>query len=127
MPILDALRRITQCLNEATDLDQALTHVVHGVKAHLAVDACSVYLSDASETCFVLMATGGFDPRAVGLVRFGPGEGLVGLVIERQRPINLSNAQDIRAFATCPSCSGNAPTTPSLACPSSICASRWGR
>src|SRR5450631_3925113 len=91
--MLDTLRRITQKLNEATDLDQALALVVRGVKERLAVDACSAYLVDASETSFVLVATDGFDPRAVGSVRFARGEGLVGLVVERQCPINLSNAQ----------------------------------
>ena len=90
--MLDTLRHLTQRLNEATDLDQALTLVVRGVKERMAVDACSVYLVDASETSFVLVATDGFDPRAVGSVRFARGEGLVGLVVERQRPINLSNA-----------------------------------
>jgi phosphotransferase system enzyme I (PtsP) len=91
--MLDTLQRITQKLNEATDLDQALTLVVRSVKERLAVDACSAYLVDASETSFVLVATDGFDPRAVGSVRFARGEGLVGLVVERQCPINLSNAQ----------------------------------
>lgn len=92
-PMLDTLRRITQKLNEATDLDQALALVVRDVKERLAVDACSAYLVDASETSFVLVATDGFDPRAVGSVRFARGEGLVGLVVERQCPISLSNAQ----------------------------------
>ena len=91
--MLDTLRRITQKLNEATDLDQALALVVRGVKERLAVDACSAYLVDASETSFVLVATDGFDPRAVGSVRFARGEGLVGLVVERQCPVSLSNAQ----------------------------------
>lgn len=91
--MLDTLRRITQKINEATDLDQALALVVRGVKERLAVDACSAYLVDASETSFVLVATDGFDPRAVGSVRFARGEGLVGLVVERQCPVSLSNAQ----------------------------------
>ncbi len=91
--MLDTLQRITKQLNEATDLDQALALVVRGVKERLAVDACSAYLVDASETSFVLVATDGFDPRAVGSVRFARGEGLVGLVVEWQCPVNLSNVQ----------------------------------
>lgn len=100
--MLDTLRRITQQLNEATDLDQALALVVRGVKERMAVDACSVYLVDASETSFVLVATDGFDPRAVGSVRFARGEGLVGLVVERQSPVNLSNAQSHPRFRHLP-------------------------
>jgi phosphotransferase system, enzyme I, PtsP len=91
--MLGTLRRITQELNGAIDLDQALALVVRRVKERLAVDACSVYLADASQTSFVLVATDGFDPRAVGSVRFARGQGLIGLVVERQCPINLSNTQ----------------------------------
>ncbi|MBE0547853.1 MAG: phosphoenolpyruvate--protein phosphotransferase [Rubrivivax sp.] len=100
--MLDTLRRLTQALNNTTDLDTGLAVVVHGVKTQLAVDACSVYLVDASDTGFVLVATDGFDPRAVGSVRFARGEGLVGLVVERQRPISLSNAQDHPRFRHLP-------------------------
>jgi phosphotransferase system, enzyme I, PtsP len=96
--MLDALQRITDTLNNATNLDEGLAIVVRGIKQHLAVDLCSVYLLDASETSFVLMATDGLDPRSVGAMRFGRGEGLVGLVVERQRPISLSNAQEHPRF-----------------------------
>jgi len=90
--MLETLRHLTQRLNEATDLQQAMAFVVRAVKDRLAVDACSIYLVDASGVNFVLVATDGFDPRAVGSVRFARGEGLVGLVIERQCPISLSDA-----------------------------------
>lgn len=92
--MLDTLRRITHTLSNATNRDEGLAVVVRDVKEHLAVDVCSVYLLDASETSFVLMATDGLDPRAVGALRFGRGEGLVGLVVEHQSPISLSNAQE---------------------------------
>ena len=98
----DALRSLTQALDDATDLESALAAVVHGVKKRLAADACSVYLADASDTGFVLVATDGFDPHAVGAVRFARGEGLVGLVVERQRPVNLSNAHDHPRFRHLP-------------------------
>ena len=90
--MLETLRHLTQRLYSAADLEQAMSFVVRGVKERLAVDACSVYLVDASGVSFVLVATDGFDPRAVGSVRFALGEGLVGLVIERQCPVNLSDA-----------------------------------
>jgi phosphotransferase system enzyme I (PtsP) len=96
--MLDTLRRITHALNNATNLDEGLEVVVREVKKHLAVDVCSVYLLDTSETSFVLMATDGLDPRAVGAVRLGRGEGLVGLVVEHQSPIGLSNAQEHPRF-----------------------------
>jgi len=100
--MLDTLRHITQTLNNATDLDEGLAIVVRGVKERLAVDACSVYLMDASDTSLVLVAADGFDPCVVGSVRFGRGEGLVGLVVERQCPISLSNARDHPRFGHLP-------------------------
>ena len=96
--MLDTLRHITQALSDATDLNEGLSAVVRGVKSRLAVDACSVYLADASAASFVLVATDGFDPRALGSVRIERGEGLVGLVVERQRPLSLSNAQNHPRF-----------------------------
>ncbi len=92
--MLQALRRLTEALGQAVDLDEALALAVRGVKEQLAVDACSIYIADASGHCFVLAATDGFDPRAVGTVRFEAGEGLVGWVVERQSPVSLSNAQN---------------------------------
>jgi len=102
LPMLDTLQRITQRLNNAADLDEGMAHVMRGIKAHLAVDVCSIYLIDASDTSFVLVATDGSDPRGVGSVRFGRGEGLVGLVVERQCPVSLSNAQDHPRFRVLP-------------------------
>ncbi|MCR4332228.1 MAG: phosphoenolpyruvate--protein phosphotransferase [Sulfuricaulis sp.] len=91
--MLDTLRRITQELNDASNLDEGLAVVVRGVKEHLAADVCSVYLVDAAGSNFVLVATDGLDPRAVGEIRFGKREGLVGLVVEGRRPVSLTNAQ----------------------------------
>lgn len=96
--MLDTLRRISQALNNAIDLNEGLSVAVRGVKERLAVDACSAYLLDDSSTSLVLVATDGFDPRTVGSVQFERGESLVGLVVERQRPVSLSNAQDHPRF-----------------------------
>lgn len=96
--MLDRLRRVSQALNDASDLNEGLLAAVRAVKDRLAVDACSVYLMDDASASLVLVATDGFDPRSVGSVQFAPGEGLVGLVVERQRPVSLSNAQDHPRF-----------------------------
>jgi phosphotransferase system enzyme I (PtsP) len=97
-PMLDSLRRITQELNNTINLDEGLTLVVRGVKEHLATDTCSVYALDAAASRFVLMATDGLDPRAVGAIRIGQGAGMLGLVVERKRPISLTNAQQHARF-----------------------------
>jgi phosphotransferase system, enzyme I, PtsP len=92
--MLDILRSITQEVNAARDLDQALTIIVERVKSGLEVDVCSVYLVDEASGELVLMASDGLLPESVGYVRLGFDEGLVGLVAQRAEPINLGNAPD---------------------------------
>ena len=63
------------------------------VKKSLAVDVCSVYLVNVSSARCILMATDGLNPRTVGRIQFGKGEGLVGLVVESAQPVSSTNAQ----------------------------------
>ena len=90
--MLDVLRRITQEVNTATGLDEALTIIVRRIREAMAVDACSIFLVDETDGSYMLMATDGLRQTAVGQVRLGPHEGLVGLVGERREVISLENA-----------------------------------
>jgi phosphotransferase system enzyme I (PtsP) len=90
--MLDTLRRIVQEVNEAKDLDEALQIIVQRVKAAMAVDLCSVYLTDHNRQQNVLMATDGLNPDSVGKVRLAFSQGLTGLVGEREEVINIANA-----------------------------------
>lgn len=89
--MLGTLRRIVQEVNDAPGLDVALSLIVQRVKLAMEVDVCSIYLRD-SEQMYVLMATHGLNPKAVGQVRLDSEHGLVGLVGERAEPINLEDA-----------------------------------
>ena len=90
--MLDTLRRIIQLVNAAPDLNKALDIIVGHVAATVGVDVTSVYLTDAERMQFVLMATQGLRKDAVAKVRLNPGEGLVGMVVEREEPVNLEDA-----------------------------------
>jgi phosphotransferase system enzyme I (PtsP) len=90
--MLDILRRIIQEVNTAPDLQQALNIIVQRVKEHVKVDVASVYLTDTDHTQLILMATEGFRKGAIGKVRLNSGEGLVGMVVEREEPVNLDDA-----------------------------------
>ncbi|MEA2093146.1 MAG: phosphoenolpyruvate-utilizing N-terminal domain-containing protein, partial [Pseudomonadota bacterium] len=90
--MLDILRRIIQEVNAAPDLQQALNIIVQRVKVHVKVDVASVYLTDTDHTQLILMATEGFRKGAIGKVRLNSGEGLVGMVVEREEPVNLDDA-----------------------------------
>ncbi|PWV62473.1 phosphoenolpyruvate--protein phosphotransferase [Plasticicumulans acidivorans] len=96
--MLDSLQRIVQEVNTAHDLDEALALIVERVKATMAADVCSVYLSDESRAEYVLMATDGLRPGAVGRVRIPFGKGLVGLCASRAEPVNVENAPDHPQF-----------------------------
>ncbi len=90
--MLEVLRHIVQEVGHAAGLEDALSITVRRVKEALAVDVCSVYLFDAVAGEYVLRATDGLNPDAVGRVRMRPGEGLVGLVAERQEPVHVREA-----------------------------------
>ncbi|MDG4549557.1 MAG: phosphoenolpyruvate--protein phosphotransferase [Candidatus Contendobacter sp.] len=90
--MLKTLRRIVQEVNAAPDLPSALAITVNRIRDTMRVAACTVYLADEDNRNHVLMATVGLNPEAVGQVRLNHGEGLVGLVAERQEPINLEDA-----------------------------------
>jgi len=90
--MLENLRRVVQEVNAAENLDDALLIIVREVKSAMGVDVCSVYLRDDTRDDNVLMATDGLNPAAVGKVRLPRNRGLVGLVGERQEPVNIRDA-----------------------------------
>lgn len=90
--MLKVLQKITQEVNAASSMEDALALVVHQVCDAMQADACSVFLCDDARGEYILMATLGLDPEQVGKARLKYGEGLVGLVGEREEPINVDNA-----------------------------------
>jgi phosphotransferase system enzyme I (PtsP) len=96
--MLETLRSIVQSVNGASGLKEAVDLIVRGVKDAMAVDVCSVYLAGPDKD-YVLMATDGLNPSAVGKVRLKYDEGLVGLIGLRQEPLNLINPADHPRYA----------------------------
>ncbi|MFZ5592699.1 MAG: phosphoenolpyruvate--protein phosphotransferase [Pseudomonadota bacterium] len=92
--MLNSLRRIIQEVNTAQNLPQALAIMVKRVKQAVAVETCSIFLADPHTRHFVLMASDGLNPAAVGVARLAPGEGLIGVIAETAEPLNLDNAPD---------------------------------
>ncbi|RDV27954.1 phosphoenolpyruvate-protein phosphotransferase PtsP [Alteromonas aestuariivivens] len=90
--MLTTLKRIVQEVNQIPQLDKALYRLAHRVKGTLSVDSCSIYLADYEQQEFVLKATDGLHPDAVERVRIGFSEGLIGLVGQREEPLNIENA-----------------------------------
>lgn len=90
--MLQSLRSIVQEVNAARDMKTALAIIVMRVKHAMQTQVCSVYLRDDKGE-YMLMATEGLNPKAVGQVRLRRGEGLVGRVVVREEPINLEHAE----------------------------------
>jgi phosphotransferase system enzyme I (PtsP) len=72
--MLNSLRSIVLEVNAARDMKTALAIIVTRVKQVMTTQVCSVYLRDAKGD-YVLMATDGLNPDAVGKVRLSAGEG----------------------------------------------------
>lgn len=90
--MLETLRRIVQDVSAAPDLSSALAITVSRIRDAMQVAACTVYLADEDNREYVLMATAGLNPRAVGRVRLQRRQGLIGWVAERQEPVNVPDA-----------------------------------
>ncbi len=100
--MLAVLRKIVQEVNAACDLNAALPIIVHRVQQAMCTQACSVYLLDPLTDKYVLMATEGLNPAAVGKIRLALSEGVVGKVAARAEPLNLedvANHPDYRFMA----------------------------
>ena len=90
--MLDTLRRIVQEVNNASGISDALGIMVHRVREALGTEVCSVYLLDEAGQRYVLMASEGLRPEAVGNVSLGLSEGLIGQVALREEPLNIEDA-----------------------------------
>ena len=96
--MLTTLKQIVQEVSRTPGLDAALNRLVTLVKAAMEVDSCSIYLANYEKQHLVLTATNGLDPNAVGKVCIGFSEGLIGLVGQREEPLNIENAHEHPRF-----------------------------
>lgn len=90
--MLNVLRHIIQEVSSAYDFKEALDIMVKRIANALATQACSIFLLDRYHGEYVLAATQGLNPQAVGKVRVPLNKGLIGLVGEREEPINIDDA-----------------------------------
>lgn len=96
--MLTMLRHIIQEVSSAEDFKEALDIMVKRIANALATQACSISLLDKHHAEYVLVATQGLNPAAVKKVRVPINRGLIGLVGEREEPINIDDATKHPAF-----------------------------
>ncbi len=90
--MLTLLRQIVQDVDSALDFQQALDIIVREVCSALGVEVCSVYLKRPGSKQYFFAANKGLSQASVGAATIDEGTGLVGLVGEREEPINLQAA-----------------------------------
>lgn len=90
--MLKILRRIVQEVNAAQNLREALDIATRRIREAISSEACSIFLVDEERAEYVLMATEGLNKALINKARLKFGEGLIGLVGEREEPINLDDA-----------------------------------
>ncbi|WP_440876477.1 phosphoenolpyruvate--protein phosphotransferase [Thalassotalea sp. PLHSN55] len=100
--MLTILRRIVLEFSQEPELERGLLHLVNQIKHALSTDCCSVYLADYAKEHFVLMASDGLAKNSLGQTTIGFSEGIVGLVGQREEPINIANAHDHPHFYHAP-------------------------
>ncbi|MCY3879177.1 MAG: PEP-utilizing enzyme [Rhodobacteraceae bacterium] len=96
--LLRGLRDLLDKVNDGqTRLDQIATMIANTV----GTDVCSIYLLRDANT-LELCATDGLNSEAVHVTRMRLGEGLVGRVAEKMKPINTASAPDEAGFRYMP-------------------------
>jgi len=92
--MLTTLRQIIQEVSGAQDFKEALNLMVWHIAKALDTQACSIFLLDRRHGEYVLMATRGLNPEAVGKVRIPLNKGLIGYIGEREEPLNIDDASE---------------------------------
>lgn len=90
--ILKVLRRIVQEVSTTPNFGEALQILVKRIRETISTQACTVFLIDKIHHEYVLLATDGLNPKSVGRVRLKMDQGLIGLIGQREEPINLEDA-----------------------------------
>ena len=96
--MLEMLRTIVQEVNAAEGLNDALEIIVRRVRDAMGTEVCSVYMRDPGSERFIFQATQGLNTDQIGIASLASGEGLVGLVAEREEPVNLESAETHPSF-----------------------------
>jgi len=91
------LRKLREIMVTGGTAQERLDRLVSMIAATMVADVCSIYLTRGG--AHELFATEGLKPDAVHRTRLKPGEGLVGLVAETARPLNIADAPHHERFS----------------------------
>jgi phosphotransferase system enzyme I (PtsP) len=100
--MLTTLRGIVLEFSQEAELQNALERMVYRVKKAMKTDCCSIYLADYHQQHFILMASDGLAKASQGQASVGFSEGVVGLVGQREEPLNIADAKQHQDFLHSP-------------------------
>ncbi len=92
------LARIRDVMASGGNTDGRLARIVAIIAKDMAAEVCSIYIRRAGDV-LELFATQGLRAAAVRRTRLRVGEGLIGEIAAKQRPLALSEAQNHPSFA----------------------------
>jgi phosphotransferase system, enzyme I, PtsP len=92
------LKRLREVMAGQGTPDERLAAAVRQVAANMVAEVCSVYLLRSGDV-LELYATEGLKPESVHITRLRVGEGLVGDIAAKARPLALADAQSHPQFA----------------------------
>jgi len=95
------LRRLREVMAEPIGAQERLDKIVAHIASNMVAEVCSVYILRA-DAVLELFATEGLNPSAVHHAGLRIGEGLVGVIADEARPLNLPDAQSHPSFAYLP-------------------------
>lgn len=95
------LRQLRSLMAGDSDGDARLKQIVRLIAGNMVAEVCSIYLLQAGRE-LVLYATEGLNAAAIGTTRLQIGEGLIGDIAARGRPLALADAQHHPKFAKRP-------------------------
>lgn len=96
--MLKILKRIVQDVTASQNLTEALTTLVKCVREAIYADAVSVFLIDNKHSEYVLIATDGLNSNSVANFRIPTTQGIIGLVGQREEPLNVEDASAHQDF-----------------------------
>src|SRR5262245_51796083 len=101
---LDGIFRLIEVAGQQQSLHQVLAAMCGDVSAIAGADVVSIYVREATAEgeVFTMRGNVGFPAAAVGRVRLRIGEGIVGFVADRLRPVSVALAEQEEHFKYIP-------------------------
>jgi len=101
--VLETLIDISRIITHSHNLDETLRQTVDLIAERMRADVCSIYIYSDLTHLLELKATHGLSQSAVGRVRMPMSEGMIGLVLEQQTPVNFRDVSKHPRFKYFPS------------------------